>query len=73
MSANDLNLLSWNARSLYNKLGNFKIKLYKYKPHVACITETWLKNNREPYFCNYDKYLCNRTANVGGGIAILVR
>ena len=73
MSEKNLTVLQWNAHSLYNKLEDFKVKLYKYAPHLACICETWLKSNREPNFSNYDKYLCNRTTHNGGGIAILVR
>ena len=32
-------IFSWNARSLYSKLSEFKFKLDKDKPHV-CISET---------------------------------
>ena len=73
MSEKNLNLLTWNCHSLYNKLNEFRDKLYKYKPHVVCLTETWLKNNRIPVFQNYNKYLYIRPENVGGGLCILIR
>ena len=68
-----LNMLVWNCHSIYNKLSNFKIKLYSNRPHVVCLTETWIKDNREPCFINYSKYLCNRETGQGGGLAILIR
>ena len=66
-------ILVWNCHSLYNKLGNFKVNIYCYKPHVICLTETWLKDNRKPSFINYSSYLINRNGGSGGGIAILIR
>ena len=73
MYGRKLNLLSWNARSLYHKLSHFKTNLDKYNPHVVCLSETWIRDNRIPCFKNYETYLCNRVGSVGGGIAILVR
>ena len=44
MHIKSLFLLQWNARSLTSKLGEFKKILDYNKPHIACITETWLRN-----------------------------
>ena len=71
--SNSINLLSWNCHSLYGKLNHFRTNLYKYTPHIVCLSETWLRNDREPVFINYQKYLCNRNQSSGGGIGILVR
>ena len=72
--SNKMSILQWNCRSLYGKLSHFKINLIKYRPHVVCLTETWLKPEREPKFANYTKFLCNREDSTsGGGLAILVR
>jgi len=68
-----LRILTWNCRSLYTKLSHFKIRLYASKPHVVCLTETWLKQNREPSFINYTAYYQHRNHRPGGGLAILVR
>ena len=69
---NNLNILHWNCHSLYSKLSHFKIKLYTNKPHLACLCETWLKDNRIPKFVNYKQYFECRTGKSGGGVSILV-
>lgn len=66
-------ILTWNCRSLYSKLSYFKIRLYAEKPHIACLTETWIKENRLPTFINYTCYFKCRQDRPGGGIAILIR
>ena len=37
----------WNARSLPNKIEQFRILLDEHKPQIFCINETWLKHNYE--------------------------
>ena len=69
----NLSILSWNSRSLYSNLAEFKIYLYVNKPHLACICETWLKESREPCFVGYSPYFKHRTDRLGGGLLILVR
>ena len=68
-----LTLVQWNCHSLYNKLSHFKIFLYSRKPHIVCLSETWMNDQYEPNFINYNKYICNRTNSQGGGIAVLIR
>jgi len=65
-------MLTWNCRSLQSNLSCFKIKLYTVKPHIAFLTETWLKH-REPKFINYRAYFKHRDDRPHGGLAILVR
>ena len=56
-----------------SKLSDFKIRLYTIKPHVVCLSGTWLRENREPSFINYCAFYKHRHEQAGGGIAILVR
>ena len=68
-----LKIFSWNCRSLYNKLSQFKFHIYKNKPHIICLTETWLTDAREPQLINYSPYYKHRQTTTGGGLAIFVR
>ena len=56
-----------------NKLSVLKLKIYTTRPHIVCLTETWIKDGYEPTFVNYTSYFINRQDRAGGGIAILVR
>ena len=69
----ELNILAWNCRSILSKLSDFKIGLYTIKPHIVCLSETWLRENRESSFINYRAIYKHRHGQAGGGIAILVR
>jgi len=70
----ELKILQWNCHSLRNKLSNFKLYLYTHKPHIACLSETWLSTGYEPKFINYTPIYEHRgDAQAGGGLAILVR
>ena len=68
-----LRVLSWNCHSLYSKLSHFKIYLYSNRPHIVCLSETWLKDSRLPSFINYSPFFKCRSDRAGGGLAILVR
>ena len=68
-----LEILAWNCRSLLSKLSYFKVRLYCLKPHVVCLSETWLRANREPNFINYRSFFKHRQDQAGGSICILVR
>jgi ribonuclease HI len=71
---NKIQIFSWNCRSLLSKLSCFKVRLYCLKPHVACLSETWLKSSREPKFINYNCIWRHRPGRQqGGGLAFLVR
>jgi len=70
---NNMKLLVWNCHSLYNKLSHFKIHIYVNKPHVICLTETWLKPDRLPNFVGYSCHHKLRDQQGGGGTAILIR
>jgi len=40
----NVTILYYNARSLYPKLDQLKVKCLVHNPHVVCITETWLES-----------------------------
>ena len=69
----NLRMIQWNSRSLYPKLTRSKNYLYETKPHICCISETWLKKEKEPLFINYSAYYSHRSNKEGGGLAILTR
>ena len=74
LTSNNLNIVSWNCRSLSANLSHFKEFLYCNKPHIVCLSETWLKPNKEPSFINYSAIWKHRVGDQrGGGVAILIR
>ena len=73
MKQEDIKIIQWNCRSLYQKLTRFKDFLYREEPHVCCLSETRLKKEAEPIFINYNAYYEHRLEKDGGGLAILVR
>ena len=72
---NNLNVYILNCKSIRNKLGEIKLMLYRKKPEVLCVTETWITNKRyEPKFINYVDTWEHRLAdNAGGGLGIIIR
>lgn len=77
MAANSpqLSLMHWNARSLCSgaKLSEFKLYLYVVKPHLVCISESWLVAGCKPSFINYVVYRSDRLVGRGGGMMLLCR
>ena len=43
------------------------------KPHIVCLCETWLKENRLSKFINYACNFYIRPQHNGGGLALLIR
>ena len=72
MNNRNLRVITWNCRSIYNKLFEFKRYIYTRKPDVICLQETWIREPYTPSFINYQGFLKNRNGR-GGGIAIYVR
>ena len=68
-----MSIFSWNCKSIYNKLSEFKSYLYAAKPHICCLNETWIANGYLPTFINYKPYFSNRLNRGGGGLLTLVR
>ena len=70
----NLNIVSWNCRSILSNLSLFKKFLYSSKPHIVCLCETWLKSDKEPSFINYSTIWKHRLGfQRGGGLAFLIR
>ena len=69
----NLIIVQWNSNSIYRKLTRFKQFLYELQPHICCISETWLKHDKEPTFTNYQVCYAHRLNKTGGGLAILIR
>jgi exonuclease III len=60
MDDRKIDIITWNSRSLYNKLFEFKTYIYVKKPHIVCIQESWVRDNYIPKFINYKGYFKNR-------------
>lgn len=68
-----LQIIVFNCRSIYTKLSEFKLYLYRKKPHCVCLTETWLIPDKLPTFVNYQCFWKHRQNGRGGGIGMLIR
>ena len=74
MHLKSLLLLQWNARSLSSKLDEFKKILDDNKPHIACITETWLKNKDIININGYEILRQDREfGRTAGGVAFIIK
>ena len=73
----------WNARSLPNKIEQFRILLDEHKPQIFCINETWLKHMIPDNLIQADDYKLFRLDRIslnlqgftkrGGGIAVYIK
>lgn len=71
----ELRLVNINLRSVTNKIDSLESMLMQYDPHIAVITETWLReeiSDDEVFPPCYNVYRKDRSAR-GGGVAILVK
>ena len=66
-------IIHWNARSLYANLSELKIYLNLKKPHLVCISESWLVSGKNPSFVGYILHRKDRINGRGGGMLILAR
>ena len=77
-----MRIIFCNARSVLSKIDQIKILLFDEKPHIFCITETWLNKdisssilNVENYYID-DDFRIDRTDTLhgrGGGLLIYAR
>ncbi|GFU39657.1 probable RNA-directed DNA polymerase from transposon X-element [Trichonephila clavipes] len=70
-----LNIISWNANGLLNKISEFKIFVVNYSPDIILIQETHLRSNHNININNY-KYYRNDRQTAGptsGGTLILIK
>lgn len=73
----ELKLISFNARSICNKLHEFQAEIVEFcHPHIISICETWLTEDHPDslFQCarDYNVYRCDRNDRAGGGVAVLV-
>ena len=78
MEEQALNVVQWNCRSIKQnpvRREELKMLILKYKPHILCISETWLtKEIKTPEFQGYKNiFRKDRVNKEGGGLLILTR
>ena len=73
MIDNNLKIISWNCKSLHNKLSQFIVNIYISRSHIICSNETWLKPDLEPNLINYISFCYHRISLTGRGMLTLVR
>lgn len=66
------NIFQWNCRSILTKFSELQILLERNNIHVACLCETWLKDDLNISIRNYNIMYENRNRQ-GGSVAILIR
>ena len=68
-------LLMTNARSVFNKMDELRLRVLQHKPSVIAITETWLSPNTPDSAIainGYQSYRMDRNSH-GGGILCYLR
>ena len=62
----DLEIFQWNCRSIGTpgRAVELDKSLDEVKPHIACIRETWLKENSK--LLDFNGYILNRKDRPGG-------
>ena len=76
MGDKNLNIIQANVRSIYapGRYAETKIMAYSKKPHLICISESWLKNSSKPTdLIGYHEIRKDRQDREGGGLIFLVR
>lgn len=70
-----LRIVNFNARSVVNKTDILEIQLLRHDPHIAIITETWLRSDitNELVFPPHYKVFRKDRMHRGGGVAVLVK
>lgn len=70
---NNLNIITWNSKSIRNKYFEFLNFLNSQKVDVALVTETWLTNVDTLPSSDFQCYRVDRSEQRGGGVAIFVK
>ena len=70
----DLNIFSWNGRSIRNKETELKLHVYTKKLYdVIALQETWLKPKNKIHFESYETIREDRLGRNGGGVMFLIK
>ena len=76
MKSFDIKMITWNARSIKNKLTFIQSFTFTKSIHILCLTETWLLptiNNNEILPSNYEIILYRRDRHsIGGDVLIAI-
>ena len=69
-----INILQWNAQSLYAQEDELKHHLCKSqnKVDIICIQESWLKPSKSYNIPGYNSIRCDRLSKSGGGTVIYI-
>ena len=73
INCKQLHVISFNCKSLNTKLGEFKLYLYKKKPHIVCLCEIGAIAGKEPNFLGYRGLWKHRQGGRGGGVGVLIK
>ena len=77
-----MKILYTNCRSLLSKLDHLNIVIKDEKPHLICLTETWLNDSTPNSVINFDDYFiddelrvdrCDTRRGIGGGLLVYAR
>ena len=70
-----LKIIQWNCKSVNapGRTQELKVLIYKEKPHIACISETWLNQSKSISAIGYKVIRKDRADAVGGGLLFLIR
>ena len=71
---NSISIRLYNVRSLLPKIDNFRTDCMIEKPHIVCLSETWLCpdiKDEEIYVNGYEIIRLDRNRS-GGGVAIYI-
>lgn len=69
---NYINILQWNTRSITSNRESLESFLENENIHIACISETWLKDTTNFRLSKYS-IICENREDGKGGVAILIR
>ena len=72
----NLKIIQWNCKSVHAKgrYSELRVLMYNQRPHIACISETWLHVNSKPVnIKGYKTFRKDRIVNNSGGLMFLIR
>lgn len=66
-------IILWNPRSIQNKEIELNFLIYKEKPDLIALCETWLREKDKLKIQNYVSIRKDRKKQLGGGLAFLIK
>ena len=71
-----IKIVQWNCKSIHapGRYSELRVLMYSNKPHIACISETWLNVNRKDVnIKGYKSFRKDRPMGNHGGLLFLIR